>query len=126
MPTDRRRASAHDERHIEVTGSSVDGGIGGIRVGRDLKVTSTVSSAPEDALTDPERQLVQAVLDAALRTGSPMSTSLAAALDQLGHEVAEQPAQRSRVRSVLEQVAYHAGTAGAVLAAAQLALEAMT
>jgi hypothetical protein len=126
MPKDNPRPSAHDERQIEVTGSSVDGGIGGIQVGNDLTVTSTVSSSSPDALTDPERQLVQAVLDAALRTDTPMAGPLTAALDLLGHEVAQQPAQRSRVRSILEQVALHAATAGAVFAAAQLALDAIT
>lgn len=125
MPTDDRRASARDERRIEVTGSMVDGGLGGIRVGRDLKVTSTVSTAA-DALTDRDRQLVQAVLDAARRTGPTMPTELTVALQQLDEEVAAEPARRSRVRTSLEQVAIHAGTAGAVFAAAQLALDALT
>jgi hypothetical protein len=125
MPKDDRRTSARDERRIEVTGSMVDGGIGGIQVGRDLKVTSTVSTAA-DALTERDRQLVQAVLDAAQRTGPAMSTELTAALHQLDEEVAAEPAHRSRVRASLEQVAIHAGTAGAVLTAAQLALDALT
>jgi hypothetical protein len=125
MPKDDRGTSARDERRIEVTGSVVDGGIGGIRVGRDLKVTSTVSTAA-DALTEDDRQLVQAVLDAARRTGPAMPTELTAALRRLDEEVAAEPARRSRVRVILEQVAIHAGTAGAVLAAAQLALDALT
>jgi hypothetical protein len=125
MPTDDRRTSARDERHIEVTGSMVDGGTGGIRVGRDLKVTSTVSAAA-DALTERHRQLVQAVLDAARPTGPEMPGELAAALHRLAEEVAVEPAHRGRVRALLEQVAIHAGTAGAVFAAAQLALDALT
>jgi hypothetical protein len=125
MPTDDRRAPARDERRTEVTGSHVDGGIGGIRVGRDLTVTSTVTTAGE-ALSERERLLVQAVLDAARRPGPAMPPELTAALDTLGDEVAVEHARRSRVRALLEQVAIHAGTAGAVFAAAQLALEAMT
>jgi hypothetical protein len=125
MPTDDRRAAARDERRIEVTGSMVDGGIGGMRIGRDLKVTSTVSTSA-DALSESDRQLVEAVLDAARRAGPPMPTALTAALHRLDEELAAEPARRSRVRTLLEQVAVHAGTAGAVLAAAQLALDAVT
>jgi hypothetical protein len=91
-----------------------------------MKVTSTVSTAANASLTEAERQLVQAVLDAARSMGSTVPTELEAVLHQLGHEIAAEPARRGRVRPLLEQVAHHADTAGAVLAAAQLALEAMT
>jgi DNA-binding transcriptional MocR family regulator len=125
MPTDDRPTPAHDERRIEVTGSMVDGGIGGIQVGRDLNVASTVP-ASADALTQRDLQLVQSVLDAAQRTGPAMATELTAALQQLAEEVAAEPARSGRVRASLEQVAIHAGTAGAVFAAAQLALDHLT
>lgn len=126
MPTDDRRPPARDQRRTEVIGSYVDGGTGGIQVGGNLEVTSTVSTAADASLTEAERQLVQAVLDAARSTGSTVPTELTATLRRLDDEIAAEPARRDRVRPLLEHVAYHAGTAGAVLAAAQLALEAMT
>lgn len=125
MPKDDRRASTRDERRINITGASVDGGIGGIQVGGDVNVTSTVSTTA-DALTESDRQLVQAVLDAARRASLAMPAELTVAVRRLDEEIAAEPARRGQVRASLEQVALHAGTAGAVLAAAQLALDALT
>ena len=124
MHTNDRCDGARDERHIEVTGSMVDGGIGGIAVGGDLNVESTVSPAAT-TLTASERRLASAVLDAARRAGPPMTSELGAALHRLDRDVAVEPPRRARVRASLEQVALHAGTAGAILAAAQLALDAI-
>ena len=126
MPTDDRRPNARDHRHIDVTGVYVDGGPGGIHVSGDMEVTSTASTAPDASLTEAERQVVHAVLDAARRVGSVVPADLMPVLQRLDREIAAEPAQRGRVRSLVEQVAYHAGTAGAVLTAAQLALDAMT
>jgi hypothetical protein len=125
MPKDDRRASQRDERRINITGASVDGGIGGIQVDGDVNVTSTVSTTA-DALTERDRQLVQAVLDAARRASLAMPAELTVAVRRLDEEIAAEPARRSQVRASLEQVALHAGTAGAVFAAAQLALDALT
>ena len=122
---DDRRRGARDERRIEVVGAMVDGGIGGIQVGGDLQVTSTVSTSVE-ALTEGDRQLVQAVLDAARQAGPAMPPQLVTAVHRLDEVTVTVPARRSQVRTALEQVALHASTAGAILAAAQLALDALT
>lgn len=122
MPKDDRRVGARDQRHIEVTGSMVDGGIGGIQVGGNFEVTSNVSAAANE-LTERDRALVQAVLDAARSSGPAMPAGLAVAVRRLDEEMAVAPVHRSQVRALLEQVALHAGTVGAVLAAAQLALD---
>jgi hypothetical protein len=122
---DDRRRGARDERRIEVVGALVDGGIGGIQVGGNLQVTSTASTSAE-ALTERDRQLVQAVLDAARQAGPAMPPQLVSAVHHLDEATATVPARRSQVRTALEQVALHASTAGAILTAAQLALDALT
>jgi hypothetical protein len=125
MPKDDRHTSIRDERHIDVTGTVIDGGIGGIQVGGNVNATSHVSTSA-DALTERDRQLVQAVLDAARRADPATPAELTVAVRRLDEEIAAEPARRSQVRASLEQVALHAGTAGAVFAAAQLALDALT
>jgi len=101
-----------------INGPVIQGGSGGIHVGRDMNVPNAPSV--QMSVTQQQRRLVYKVLDAAeadVRWQRPPRAELLSELTEAADDT-----EPGALASLLERVVEYADPASAVLAAAQLAL----
>jgi hypothetical protein len=120
MQEDRNRVDDHSTHSTVYNGPVLDGGLGGINAGRDINVSSTrIVRGPA---TDEQLRAVQEVARAANEDGVGSDREVRHLLAEIQAAVGAPAMEPKTVRRLLVRVREHAGTAGALFGAVQVAL----